>query len=73
MHIKFTGTRGGTEIGVRLDRDSCDFGNADFDGGTGTVHIEGGLTLDYVKVKCIADLDLSTLEGRGHLINANAA
>ena len=73
VHIKFTDTRGGTEIGVRLDRDSCDFGKADFDSGTGTVHIEGGLTLDYVKVKCIADLDLATLQGKGHLVNASAA
>jgi uncharacterized protein YbdZ (MbtH family) len=67
VHIKFTKTRGGTELGVRLDRDACDFSGADFDNGNGTVHVEGGLTLDYVKVKCIADIDLSTLEGTGHL------
>jgi uncharacterized protein YbdZ (MbtH family) len=67
VHIKFTKTRGGTELGVRLDRDACGFSRADFESGTGTVHIEGGLTLDYVKVKCIADIDLSTLEGTGHL------
>ncbi|PYP87572.1 MAG: MbtH domain-containing protein [Blastocatellia bacterium AA13] len=73
VHIKFTDTKGGTELGVRLDRDSCNFGGADFESGTGTVHIEGGLTLDYVKVKCVADLDLSTLEGRGHLVQASAA
>jgi uncharacterized protein YbdZ (MbtH family) len=67
VHIKFTKTRGGTELGVRLDRDACDFGRADFENGAGTVHVEGGLTLDYVKVKCIADIDLGTLEGTGHL------
>jgi uncharacterized protein YbdZ (MbtH family) len=67
VHIKFTKTRGGTELGVRLDRDACDFSRADFENGTGTIHVEGGLTLDYVKVKCIADIDLSTLEGKGHL------
>jgi hypothetical protein len=70
VHIKFTDTRGGTELGVRLDPASCDFSTADFDNGSGTVHIEGGLTLDYVKVKCIADVDLSTLEGTGRLVNA---
>jgi uncharacterized protein YbdZ (MbtH family) len=67
VHIKFTRTRGGTELGVRLDRDACDFSRADFENSDGAVHIEGGLTLDYVKVKCIADIDLSTLEGTGHL------
>ena len=34
---------------------------------SGTVHLEGGLTLDYVKVRCIADIDLTTLAGQGHL------
>jgi len=68
VHVKFTKTRGGTELGVRLNRDSCDFSLADFENGAGSVHIEGELTLDYVKVKCIADIDLNTLEGKGHLI-----
>jgi len=67
VHIKFTATRGGTELGVRLDRAACDVSRADFDNQTGTVHLEGGLTLDYVKVRCIADLDLPTLVGQGHL------
>jgi uncharacterized protein YbdZ (MbtH family) len=67
VHIKFTQTRGGTELGVRLDRDACDFSKADFDGGSGTVHVEGGLTLDYEKVRCVADIDIETLEGTGRL------
>jgi hypothetical protein len=53
VHVKFTNTRGGTELGVRLDRDACDFSQADFESGTSTVHIEGGLTSDYVKVRRI--------------------
>jgi uncharacterized protein YbdZ (MbtH family) len=73
VHIKFTDTKGGTELGVSLDRDGCDFKNADFENGTGTVHIEGGLTLDYVKVKCIADIDLASLQGQGHLVKVGAA
>ena len=72
VHIKFTNTRGGTELGVRLDRDVCDFSNADFESGTGTVHVEGGLKLDYVKVKCIADIDLATLQGTGYLVKVEA-
>jgi uncharacterized protein YbdZ (MbtH family) len=67
VHIKFTGTKGGTELGIRLDTGACDFSRADFDNQTGTVHLEGGLILDYVKVRCIADIDLTTLVGQGHL------
>jgi uncharacterized protein YbdZ (MbtH family) len=72
VHVKFTNTKGGTELGVRLDREACDFSNADFENGVGTVHVEGGLTLDYVKVKCVSDIDLSTLEGKGHLVKVEA-
>ena len=68
VHIKFTKTRGGTELGVRLDRDATDFSHADFENQKGTVHLEGELTLDYVKVRCIADIELQTLEGKGHLL-----
>jgi uncharacterized protein YbdZ (MbtH family) len=67
VHIKFTKTKGGTELGVRLDRDACDFSQADFESGNGAVHVEGNLTLDYVKVRCVADVDLKTLEGKGRL------
>ena len=69
VHIKFTGTRGGTELGVRLDRDALDLSKADFDAGTGSVHLEGTLTLNYVPVRCIADIDLTSLEGKGHLVS----
>jgi len=72
VHIKFTDTRGGTELGVRLDRDACDFTGADFEAGSGSVHVEGGLTLDYVKVKCIADIELGQLAGRGRLEKVEA-
>jgi len=67
VHIKFTDTKGGTELGVRLDPSQLDLRQANFESGTGTVHLVGGLTLDYVKVRCIADLDLATLSGQGHL------
>jgi uncharacterized protein YbdZ (MbtH family) len=68
VHIKFTETRGGTELGVRLDREVTDLSRADFESQSGEVHLEGELTLDYVKVRCIADIDLKTLAGKGHLV-----
>jgi len=67
VHIKFTETKGGTELGFPLDRERSDLSGADWDGKSGKIHLEGGLTLDYVKVRLVADLDLSNLEGKGHL------
>ena len=67
VHIKFTETRGGTELGVRLDRDALDLSQADFESQVGTLRLEGELSLNYVKVQCIADIDLRTLKGEGHL------
>jgi uncharacterized protein YbdZ (MbtH family) len=72
VHIKFTNTKGGTELGVRLDLDACDFGQADFEGSTGRAHVEGNLTLDYVKVRCVADIDLIEMNGKGHLVKVEA-
>lgn len=65
--ITFTDTQGGTELGVRLDDTLTDLSNADFDKATGTVHLAGNLILNYVKVRCVADVDIATLEGKGHL------
>jgi hypothetical protein len=65
--VKFTETRGGTELGVRLDRDATDLTAADFDNAAGTVHVEGFLILNDDPVRCIADIDLRTLKGTGRL------
>jgi uncharacterized protein YbdZ (MbtH family) len=73
IHIKFTKTKGGTELGFRLNPDNSDLSAADFENGKGTVHVEGVLTLDYVPLKCVADIDLSTLAGKGHLVRVEAA
>jgi hypothetical protein len=65
--VKFTDTRGGTELGVRLDNAMTNLSEADFGQSTGTVHLAGDLTLNYVKVRCVADVDIATLAGKGHL------
>lgn len=67
VYIKFTNTQGGTEFGVRLDQDQSDLMKADFERQTGKVHLVGGLTLNYVQVRCVADIDLTTFTGQGHL------
>ena len=67
VHIKFTQTKGGTDLGVRLDPEESNLKEADFEHEAGKVHLVGNLTLNYVKVRCIADIDLKTLEGSGRL------
>ncbi len=68
VFILFTETRGGTNLGVRIDKNATDLSRADFEQQSGTAHIEGTLTLNYVPVRCVADIDLATLRGNGHLV-----
>jgi hypothetical protein len=67
VHIKFTETRGGTELGVPIDLERSDLQSADFTAETGTLTLVGALTLDYVKVRCIATVELPSLHGEGRL------
>jgi hypothetical protein len=67
VFVKFTETRGGTDLGFEIDRDACDTSAANFEEGKGTVHIEGLLVLNYDPVRVIADIDLATLKGTGRL------
>jgi uncharacterized protein YbdZ (MbtH family) len=67
VFLNFTGTRGGTELGIRLDPAVTDWKHADFQAGKGTAHLVGSLTLNDVRVRCVADIDLEQLTGEGHL------
>ncbi|HEX2252364.1 MAG TPA: MbtH domain protein [Thermoanaerobaculia bacterium] len=67
VHIKFTETRGGTELGVPLDEAASDWSGADFAAGTGEVKVVGNLILDYVRVRLHATVDVATLKGTGRL------
>ena len=67
IHIKFTGTRGGTELGVALDKQLTDLSTGDVERQEGTIKLVGDLTLNYEKVRCIADIDLATFIGKGRL------
>jgi hypothetical protein len=68
VFIKFVNTQGGTDLGMHVDKSSLDLSQADFTQSTGIVHVEGMLTLNYVKVRCIADITLETLSGTGCLV-----
>jgi uncharacterized protein YbdZ (MbtH family) len=66
VHVKFTGTRGGTELGIRLEKGAKM--PVEGESTTGVLHLEGNLTLDFVPVRCIADIDLQTMRGQGYLV-----
>lgn len=67
VRVKFTDTKGGTELGIRVNTDACNFQDANFDQAIGRAKVVGDLTLDYTKVRCIADIDLQSLAGQSHL------
>ena len=67
VHIRFTGTRGGTELGVRLEPNASDLQRADFAAATGSLTLVGTLTLNYEPVRCVARIDLPGLSGSGYL------
>jgi uncharacterized protein YbdZ (MbtH family) len=67
VFIKFTDTNGGTELGLRIDPSKTDLSRGDLDARTGTIHLEGELTLNQVGVRCFTDIDLSSLTGQGRL------
>lgn len=71
--VKFTKTVGGTELGVALDETATDASSADFEAGTGSVHLEGTLFLNGDSVRCVADIDVASLAGTGHLVAVDAA
>jgi hypothetical protein len=68
IFIEFTETRGGTDLGLNADRGACDLSGADFENGTGTVHLEGTLILNDEPIRCLADIDLATMHGTGRLV-----
>ena len=73
VYIRFRDTKGGTELSLRLDANACDLSKAEFSRAIGHVHLQGELTLNYIKVRCLADIDLSTLTGKGRLAPFNLA
>lgn len=67
VFVKFIETRGGTELGINLVKEECNFNDGDFKAGRGNLHVVGTCELNYCKVKCVADVELSTRMGQGHL------
>jgi hypothetical protein len=67
VFVTFTGTRGGTELGINVEPKLSNFEAANFEAQKGSLRIIGTCEIDYQKVRCIAEVDLSTKQGIGHL------
>jgi uncharacterized protein YbdZ (MbtH family) len=67
VNIKFTDTRGGTELGIKLDTGTGNHDGVNLEKNTGEVHIAGNLTLNYRPVRLTANVALDTLKGFGRL------
>jgi uncharacterized protein YbdZ (MbtH family) len=67
VNLKFTDTRGGTELGIKLDSGATDTTGADIQQRQGKVRVAGDLTLNYRHVRLTADVALETLTGFGRL------
>lgn len=59
--IRFPETRGGTTLGVRLDKSRCELG----ENGSSPVKLVGTLVLNYNEIELTASIDPTTLEGTG--------
>lgn len=67
VRVRFTGTQGGTELGIRLDRQLTDLKNCDLERRSGVARLVGTLVLNYVPVWCTAEIQLETFTGEGRL------
>jgi hypothetical protein len=67
VHVRFLNTRGGTQIGVRVDEKLSDCQQSDFAGTSGEVRLVGNATLNYVNVRCETLVRLPSLQGEGYL------
>jgi len=65
VHVLFEETE--TELGIRLDAGKCDYRRGDFAKGTGKIHLQGVLTLNGDRVRCVADVELESMKGTGRL------
>ena len=67
VYIRFPNTKGGTELGIRIDPTELGQDTANFEKPEGVVKLAGNLTLDYVRLHCSSEIDLKTLAGTARL------
>jgi uncharacterized protein YbdZ (MbtH family) len=62
LHLEFTGTQGGTNVGIQIDPTQTTL-DAAFLAGSGRARIVGSFVLDFVPLTCVAEIDGRTLSG----------
>lgn len=67
VFVKFIDTMGETELGINIDDRLTNLKNANFENGTGNIHVVGTCELNYHKVRCVAEIDLKTKNGVAYL------
>jgi uncharacterized protein YbdZ (MbtH family) len=67
--VRFTQTRGGTEVGFKIDRQQSRIEPAD---SSGTTKLVGRFTLDGSRVECSVEIEGDGLEGVGCLTRVDA-
>ena len=65
--IHFSDTRGGTDLGIRVEPDRCVLDKGDLQKLKGRIWVVGTLVLNDVRVRCTADINLEDFLGTGHL------
>jgi hypothetical protein len=65
FHVKFTETRGGTELGISVDLEKTNVNTISLE--SGLLHIEGTTNLNYEDVRLIADIQMADKSGYGYL------
>jgi len=73
VHVKFTETAGGTELGVRLDDESKRTALRELEDNGQTISLRGYLKLDGVPVYCAAKIDVNAFTGFGQLERVEGA
>jgi uncharacterized protein YbdZ (MbtH family) len=65
--LRFTGTRGGTELSIRIDPELSDLSALSDEDPRGKIHVAGDVTVDFQPARCRAWIDLPSLTASGHL------
>lgn len=68
VFVSFVQTNGGTELGINIEKELTDISKANFEQGSGTLQISGTCTLNYQRIRCVAEVNLATRKGSGNLI-----
>ena len=67
VHVRFTGTRGGTDLPITIEPAAAERLINQIADGAERLQLQGELILDYVPARCTADVDLASFTGTGKL------